>query len=747
MKEYRRSSRTLLLLLLTLSIGWTREGLAVTSKIHRTSSASQLHKGKTTNMIIGSRGTLKLGRAAQVLADAFNDVWSVNSIHVSGGTVYFGTSPNGGVFRYNLGELTKLYPVDASTDIPAPVYRDPNDLDAITNEHVFALGMDMTGRLLVGFSGLSCRLCRFSSSGMETLFRPKEATYLFDIATDDAGNIYLATGPTGKVFRLDPLGKSAQLVYDSRDKNMLSLVLGRDGFLYAGSDDRGLVYKLNPDDQTATVLYDSVKPEITALLFANALDPSVRDLYAIATSAKIVKSEEEFAETLPLPGRPESAGAPPKPAPDSGGGLKLKIANTKTEPKQAPSSRPSTRRKGSSSTTTSSLYRINREGYVTNVASKMAVFLCLAQSKTGLLIGTGNEGQLLQVDPVSEQQTVLYEDEQATQITTIGVVNDDLYVGTANPAKLIHLPGIYAPQGQYESDLIDARQPANWGTLQMDADLPDGCKVYVSSRSGNVNDVNDPTFSAWTDPVQVVEPTQLKCPLGRFCQYKLVVKSNTGRITPVIREIAVSSTIPNLAPVVEAIDLSRLSSTSRKGHYTIRYKVRDDNDDELVYTLFFRKLGRAQWIQLADKQEDDSYEWDGRTVEDGRYEFRVVADDHKSNSTPTKLTGSRISDPVVIDNTGPAVGGHFLGAKGKTTTLELIIRDEFSVIQKLDYTVDGHREWNGAVADDLVCDTTDENFTLYIDDLKPGDHLVTIRVQDDFGNITYRSFEVVISDK
>ncbi len=746
MNEYRCASRILLLLVLALPFEWTQNGQAVTSKIHRSSSASQLHKGITTNMIIGSRGSLKLGRAARVLADDFNEVWSVNSILVSGGTVYFGTSPNGSVFRYNLGELTKLYPVVTPTEVITPFDHDPNDPDAIANEHVFALGMDMTGRLLVGFSGIACRLCRFSKSGMDVLFRPKEATYIFDITTDDAGNIFLATGPTGKVFRLDPLGKTAQLAYDSRDKNMLSLVPGRDGFLYAGSDDRGLVYKLNPRDQSATVLYDSVKPEITSLLFADVLDPSVRDLYAIATSARIVKSETEFAESLPLPGRPESGGTTPKPAPGSTGGLKLKIANAKSAPKQEASSRPTPRRKPSSSTTTSALYRISREGYVTNVANKMAVFLCLAQHPKGLLIGTGNDGQLLQVDPVSEQQTILYEDREATQITTIGVVRDDLYIGTANPAKLIHLPGIYAPQGQYESDLIDARQPANWGTLQLDADLPEGCKVFVSSRSGNVSDVNDPTFSAWTDPVQVVEPTQLKCPLGRFCQYRLTVKSTTGQATPLIREIAVSSTIPNLAPVVESIDLSRLSSTSKKGRYTIRYKVKDDNDDQLVYTLFFRKLGRTQWIQLADKQEDDSYEWEGRTVEDGRYEFRVVADDHKSNSTATKLTGSRISDPVVIDNTGPVVRGHFLAAKGKTTTLELVIQDELSVIRKLDYTVDGNREWSGAIADDLVCDTTHENFTLRIDDLQGGDHLVTIRVQDDFGNTTYKSFEVTLSE-
>ena len=106
-------------------------------------------------------------------------------------------------------------------------------------------------------------------------------------------------------------------------------------------------------------------------------------------------------------------------------------------------------------------------------------------------------------------------------------------------------------EGTYQSDLIDAGQPAKWGKLQIDADIPRGCKVLVASRSGNVKDVNDPTFSEWTELVEVTEPVQLRCPVGRFCQYKLVLETQDGQKTPLIREIAVASTVPNLAPKVE----------------------------------------------------------------------------------------------------------------------------------------------------------------------------------------------------
>ena len=39
----------------------------------------------------------------------FDDVWSVNSIVVHEGAIYFGTSPNGGIYKYHQSKLVKIY--------------------------------------------------------------------------------------------------------------------------------------------------------------------------------------------------------------------------------------------------------------------------------------------------------------------------------------------------------------------------------------------------------------------------------------------------------------------------------------------------------------------------------------------------------------------------------------------------------------------------------------------------------------
>lgn len=731
--------------------------LAVNSKIIRHKSSADLLKGEAEKLVISSRGTIQLGRAAETPVEEFEDfedVWSINSIVVSGGAVYFGTSPNGGIYKYSLNKLTKIYPEEenkssAENDSNDEDNSEGEDVEAeeiLKNEHIFAMAMDLSGRLLAGMSGKNCRLCRFEDNKMETIYEPNDVKYIFAIAVDDSGNIYLGTGPEGKIYQLDSRGNKAQLLYDSLDKNILSLAIGEDGLLYAGSDGRGLIYKINPSTKEATVLYDTEQPEVTALLFAKSSEES--GLYAVATSAKVVQTQKQFAAQTPSTGRPDSKSSESKST--SEGGKRLKIANTKKSDSDKDGQRQAPVRKGTKPDQASYLYKVTENGFVNEIFTEAVVFFCLATENDNLLIGTGNNAQLFSIDPVMEQEAVIYEDEQATQVTAIATSGDDVYLGTSNPAKLIKLGSGFASEGTYTSDLVDAGQPAKWGKLQLEADIPRGCTVKLACRSGNVNDVNDPSFSEWSEPVVIDEPTQLNCPLGRFCQYKLILQSLDGDTSPLIREIAVASTVPNLAPKVETVTVARVSGAGKEGTFKISYRTKDDNSDKLIYTIDIRKLDRTSWIELKEKHEATSFDWDGKTVEDGRYEIKVIASDERSNTTSTKLTGSRISDPVIVDNTGPIIKNITSTAQkdnGHYRIFEVQVKDELSAIGKLEYTIDSNDDWIGTVPDDLVYDTLDEKFTIKIDaeeELSTGDHILTIKVSDAVGNTTYKTVDVSI---
>ena len=225
------------------------------------------------------------------------------------------------------------------------------------------------------------------------------------------------------------------------------------------------------------MLYDSEQQEITALLFSG------EDLYAAATSARRDSGRDEIRRSSRRR-RADLSSGPMRNLPAAvtktaaaGRSFKLPIPKSRRL-----SSRPE--HKGASSrpprpARASFIYKVTKDGFVTDIFNETAVFFCLAESRKELLVGTGNERPAFSVEPNSEEQAIIYEDRQASQITAVVASGDDVYVGMANPAKLIKLGKVFAREGTYTSELVDAGQPAKWGKLQIEADVPADCNVLV----------------------------------------------------------------------------------------------------------------------------------------------------------------------------------------------------------------------------------------------------------------------------
>ncbi|MGA2915738.1 MAG: hypothetical protein ABSE89_06900 [Sedimentisphaerales bacterium] len=746
---------------------------AVTSKIVRQKSMDDFSKGKTQDTVINSRGNITLAAATQLLSEDFNDVWVINSIvRARDGSIYIGTSPDGKIFRFKDGKTECIYPLEKKipkkpkeTKEPArgePVEpNEPNEPNKpastakrgepqvvaekhIQNLHVFKLAIDSWGKVLAGISGDKCSLIRIDGKTTETIFEPNETSYIFAIELDKNGNIFLGTGPQGKIWRLDNKGKNPQLIYKCKDKNVLSLAMGSDEILYAGTDTRGLIYKIEPDKKTTSVLYDSSEDEITDLLFDNK-----GSLYAAATSYKSIKAQlKESPEPKPfVSGRPENKDedeSSEESASVAGRGTSLKIANTSPDSKPVESVPPPENLERGRESSASHVYKIDPNGFVTDIFSHTAVFFALDMQNGKILVGTGNKAQVFSINPQTEIESLIYEDQTASQVTDIINANNEVYFCTANPPKLIMLKSTYAEKGSFESALIDAGQPAQWGKLQLDADIPTNTKVLLSARSGNVEDVNDPTFSNWTAPVRITTPTDLSVPLGRFCQYKLILEG-TADSTPVIREVAAAFAIPNLAPKILEIAIEKPDKKANPGIFKIDWKAEDENGDQLLYKIDYRKTGRSGWIELKNELDKPTFEWDSRTVEDGTYEIRVTASDELSNDQSTKLTGSRISDPVIVDNTPPVIESHKLQVSNKKAVLDLKVKDAFSIIASLSYTIDSNEKWISTLPKDGIFDTMEEDFTITITDLKPGRHVLAVKISDAEGNTMYETFDVNIA--
>ena len=728
MQNKKTVLNVLIVMLLFIAVG--APASAVTSVIMRHNTGADFLKGDAENIVIDSAGTLRLAQRTTHIecGDLLKDVWAINCMLAdSRQALYLGTGPNGKVLRILNDQAVQVYPLQSGDTAVG---------DGFSNQHVFALGLDVAERLLIGLSGEKGKLVRLGGEA-ETVFEHEKVQYIFAIARDADNNIYLGTGPEGLIFRLDPFCQKAEMIYDARDKNILSLAV-RGGVLYAGADQRGVIYMLSLDGKQASVLYDSEQSEITALL-----TDAQGAVYAAATSAQAA-AQQLRASSVALakaPGRPDTTAAPALPGGDA---ATLNTANSdqaKEEQQPKPAPQPP---QPPAARTAGQIYKITPDGFVTAIFSEMAVFYALNSADNTLWVGTGNNGRLFTVDLATEEKSIAYEDKLSAQITALAQSGDRLYLGLSNPARLVRVEKGVEACGVFQSQLVDAAQPARWGKIQLEAELPGGAEITMASRSGNIGDPNDPTFSPWSEETTLTGPADLTSPVGRFLQYQLTLKTSDARRTPVVREAAVSHVIPNLAPTVAAVRAARSRDKNKPTIIEINFAAQDDNRDELTFAVEFRQVGRTRWIMLKDDLAQPKFEWDGRTVEDGRYELRVTADDRKGNSPDTKLVGSRISDPFVIDNTPPAIEHAAVAVEGGAVVLGLKVRDALTVIGKVACTVNSSDQWISVLPDDYVYDTTVETFTIRIADLKSGVNIIAVSVADDLGNTLYKTYEAEI---
>src|ERR1700690_2831533 len=76
------------------------------------------------------------------------------------------------------------------------------------------------------------------------------STYIWSIASDSAGNIYVAAGSPARVYRITPDGQSTT-IFEPQELQVQALVVDKNktGIVYAATAPDGKVYRLEPSPQ------------------------------------------------------------------------------------------------------------------------------------------------------------------------------------------------------------------------------------------------------------------------------------------------------------------------------------------------------------------------------------------------------------------------------------------------------------------------------------------------------------------
>src|SRR3954453_21916058 len=101
-----------------------------------------------------------------------------------------------------------------------------------------------------------------------------DATHVWDVVEDKDGNLFVATGDEGKIFKVTPDGKIT-VVYAGEESQILCLALAADGSIYAGTGPTGRVVRIDAKG-TAKVIYSSPESYVWSL----AVEPRGQTIYA-----------------------------------------------------------------------------------------------------------------------------------------------------------------------------------------------------------------------------------------------------------------------------------------------------------------------------------------------------------------------------------------------------------------------------------------------------------------------------------
>jgi len=766
------------------------------------SNETDFNTGTLENVVATNLGELKLSRAVNTLLEEDPRISTVNRlIEAPDGTIYAGTGPSAVLLQIKDQKISTAATIPDATDI-------------------LSMAIDKAGALLIGTGGEKGRVLRIDKPGDKPheLFSADGVQYIWGLAATSDGNVYAATGPTGKLFQIKPDGTSKVLL-ETDENNLLSLISDGRDLLYIGTDPHGLVYRVNRLTGESFVVYNAPEAEITAL----ALDAK-GNLYAATGEAREEPPQPpqtapdaekggrpEGGQTgVPIPSTPPEAPTKPKPpepnpgrpdpipnghaslqrdpaavcllgdndpaAPSDNGASPIPRGKPETAPSEnpeAPKQPPvDTANTGEPKPEGNAVYKIDPDGFVTEIFRQPVLVLAMVEKNGTLLIATGSEGQIYQVDP-DAGETIALAKVDAKQVTCLLPARDgQVYVGMANVGSIATMSDGFASRGTFLSPVLDATQISRFGKVRLHGSLPAGASLMVSTRSGNVKEASEKNWSKWTDDVPAHDFLPVKSPSARFLQYRLTLATKDPRKSPIVDDVSIAYQMPNLAPQIKAIrvvsgaDAAALAAAAAQSPQAgsptpsapidarrveaapvvnIVWDASDPNSDPLSYSLYFRRGTDLPWILLRDGLTDNNFQWDTRLVADGRYQIKVVASDAGANAPGAGKTASRVSEPVVVDNTPPDIGDIKWKQAGGTVHIELTAVDQSSTVAAVDYVVDSGKDWQFVLPVSNIYDSPTEEVSFDLKGLSPGTHQVTLRATDSKGNQAFQNVFVKVA--
>lgn len=701
---------------------------AVVPQFWRVNSAEEFLAGEGEGFAITSRGELTPAPAMKKIASV-TDPFVLSQTTAPNGDHFLGTGNDGKVYRLRGDELKLLFTA------PEP--------------EIYAVAF-ADGALFVG-SSPNGKIYRVDpESGKQSVFFNPQQAYIWALSVLGNGDLAVATGVEGKLFRVTPKGEG-KVLYDAADTHIRSVAERKDGTILAGGSGKGRIYEIAKEG-SSHALFDSPLNEISAIFV---------DANGIGWAAGVSNVLPNSAPAKPQPSKTQqqqqsgqSSGGDAKKEGEATANVEVSFSfeDGGTAAAQAGSAE---------------IYRIEPDGFVETVRKfdREMVYAISAGSSGAVLVATGPNGRIYELRDGEIALTGKVPEKQVVSISTVG---SSTLVTTTNSGAVYRMERGLAGSSEFRSSAKDVERFSRFGHYRvMGRNLAPG-SVALSFRTGNTR-TPDGTWSGWTTAQAALEGS-VTGPPARYIQWKLTMsKPQAGaaidevaiafinrNIAPSIETITVqdpavvviSSSYPSSPQVVEATNPDEYGIFSsldnprdravadqgkrvyRKGYRTISWRASDDNGDTLRYSVAFRQKGTDRWLRLRDNIDESQLNFDTSQLPDGQYEVRLTATDGADNPD-APLTDVREGIEFQVDNRAPAVS---VSEKGDAVIVR--VTDDASPVGKVEYSIDAQR-WMRLTPSDGIADSRDETYVLKRSSIQG--RFVIVRAVDAFYNVMTQS--------
>lgn len=292
-----RLTRTLLTALASLSLASATH--AVTPGQFSQTTEADFADGDAYGTVVTNLGDIKLSSETLPIEGVPDEVTIIHDVAKVGAQTYVAAGPE--------AKLLKL--TDDGVEL----------VKAYEDEQVFSIAAHGDELMIAVSVPGGSRIEVLDDGEIETLVELGEVSYIWDMVwvkekDDDA--LLIATGLEGKLYRLEQGEDEAEVLLETPQTNILSVIGDGKGNIYVGTDTDGLIYRIDAEGNPF-VVYDAPEQEVSTLAVGE--DGYIYAGTAAAEQAKPgrieqpVKEEEGRLELEPADPAPADPGPKPEP--------------------------------------------------------------------------------------------------------------------------------------------------------------------------------------------------------------------------------------------------------------------------------------------------------------------------------------------------------------------------------------------------------------------------------------------------